>query len=358
MSGRGRHAATRRRGRRWLAGVTGLAVAGAAVLAMSPAHAAPDPVTATFGITGVTTSNCKSLATGGADVWVAPGGELDLKTSIIGINALGLSISTTSLAGLDGSLTIDNRKPIAIQTTKAAKVTDLQTGDHDYKFSASGIDLGLLGVIPISLTSAQVKAGLSLTWSGKIHVTTAAANCGIAVSAPSVGASASVPGLPGVSLPVLPPVQATLPVTIPPLPDLGGLLPGSGGKTTGSGSGHSSTPSSGTNYTPPGLTIPEQVVPKGYGNGAGAVGAGGGFGNALPDLGGGLVNGAPDSGGAAAAPSAGSSQAAAHLSDSAADLAANPSPSPQLPVLLAILAIIALSLVTATYARLYLLRRH
>jgi hypothetical protein len=357
MSGRGRHAATRRRGWRWLAGVTGLAVAGAAILAMSPAHATPDPVIATFGITGVTTSNCKTLATGGADVWVTPGGELDLKTSIIGINALGLSIDTSGLLGLDGSLTIDNRNPIAIQTTKTAKVTDLPTGDHGYKFSVSGVDLGLLGVVPISLTSAQVKAGLSLTWSGKIHVTTDAANCGIAVSAPSVGASASASGLPGISLPVLPPVQATLPVTVPTLPDLGGLIPGGGGKTSGSGSGHSSAPSSGTNYTPPGLTIPEQVVPKGYGNGAGTVGAGGGFGNALPDLGGALVNGAPDSG-AGAAPSSNSSPAAANVSSNAADLAANPTPSAQLPVLLAILAIIALSLVTATYARLYLLRRN
>jgi hypothetical protein len=40
------------------------------------------------------------------------------------------------------------------------------------------------------------------------------------------------------------------------------------------------------------------------------------------------------------------------------ELAANPAPSAQMPVLLAIVAIIALSLVTATYARLYLLRRN
>ncbi|HEY7050397.1 MAG TPA: hypothetical protein VH373_24490, partial [Jatrophihabitantaceae bacterium] len=39
------------------------------------------------------------------------------------------------------------------------------------------------------------------------------------------------------------------------------------------------------------------------------------------------------------------------------DLAANRAPAGQMPVLLAILAIIALSLVTATYARLYLMRR-
>jgi len=40
------------------------------------------------------------------------------------------------------------------------------------------------------------------------------------------------------------------------------------------------------------------------------------------------------------------------------DLASNKAPAGQMPVLLAILAIIALSLVTATYARLYLMRRH
>jgi len=40
------------------------------------------------------------------------------------------------------------------------------------------------------------------------------------------------------------------------------------------------------------------------------------------------------------------------------DLASNKAPAAQLPVLLAIIAIIALSLVTATYARLFLLRRN
>ena len=38
-------------------------------------------------------------------------------------------------------------------------------------------------------------------------------------------------------------------------------------------------------------------------------------------------------------------------------LSSNKAPAAQLPVLLAIIAIIALSLVTATYARLYMLRR-
>jgi hypothetical protein len=37
---------------------------------------------------------------------------------------------------------------------------------------------------------------------------------------------------------------------------------------------------------------------------------------------------------------------------------ANKAPAAQMPVLLAIIAIIALSLVTATYARLFLLRRN
>ena len=40
------------------------------------------------------------------------------------------------------------------------------------------------------------------------------------------------------------------------------------------------------------------------------------------------------------------------------DLAANKAPAAQMPVILAIIAIIALSLVTATYARLFLLRRN
>jgi len=360
MSGRGRHAVTRRRGWRWLAGVTGLAVAGAAVLTMSPAHAAPDPSPnyhpgkdkATFTVTGVLDSNCL-VSTGGTEVWIKPGDSIDFDSALAGIDLATLGLTTKQIAGLNVSARIDGKVVADVAAGTDTTVANLSAGDHTLTWTAKSIALlpGLLGAVlpPVPLSSSALQAGASLDWSGVIHVTDSAPTCKLAVAAPSGTISLGPVKVP------LPSVTVAVPE--PTLPDLGGLLPGGSSKTSGSGSGHSSAPSSGTNYTPPGLTIPEQVVPTGYGNGAGTVG-GGGFGNALPDLGGNLVNGAPDSGGAEAAPSGSSSPASARVSSNAADLAANPTPSAQLPVLLAILAIIALSLVTATYASLYLLRRN
>ena len=102
---------------------------------------------------------------------------------------------------------------------------------------------------------------------GTIHVTTAAAKCGVAVQVPGAGVTAG---------PIkinLPPIEVNVPVAIP------GVLPPSGG----SGSG---TPS-------------QQAI----------------------------------------------------------DLTSDSAPAAKMPVLLLILAVLALSLVTATYVRLYLLRR-
>jgi hypothetical protein len=85
----------------------------------------------------------------------------------------------------------------------------------------------------------------------------------------------------------------------------------------------------------------------------------------LPDAGGAtqLSTGLPDGSVAAnpANPQASDSPAAkanAKTTTETLDLASNKAPAAQLPVLLAIIAIIALTLVTATYARLYLLRRN
>jgi len=362
MSGRGRHAVTRRRGWRWLAGVTGLAVAGAAVLTMSPAHAEAKDTTATLTLTGVVDSNCP-VSTGGTKVYVAPGGDVTFKAALaaIHVSVLGLDIplDTAHVASFIDTLTIDGntKDPHSISGTSSYVLKNV-SGTHTFQWSATSVQLLPIPLVaPNGITVAlnadtvlpsSLPVGAKLSWTGQLDATSDTNKCGIAVQVPGPGVTV------GPIKTSLPPIAAPT-ITPPTLPDLGGLIPGGGGKT--SGSGHSSAPSSGTNYTPPGLTIPEQVVPTGYGNGAGTVG-GGGFGNALPDLGGNLVNGAPDSGGAEAAPSGSSSPASARVSSNAADLAANPSPSAQLPVLLAILAILALSLVTATYARLYLLRRN
>jgi len=101
-------------------------------------------------------------------------------------------------------------------------------------------------------------------------------------------------------------------------------------------------------------------VPKGYGPNDGGGhdpdaalntvllnGLSGGTG-AVPNNLSGAVPGSGGSAGAPPAPTRGGQPI---------DLAANRAPAGQMPVLLAILAIIALSLVTATYARMYLMRR-
>ncbi|MEO8887717.1 MAG: hypothetical protein ABI301_04200, partial [Jatrophihabitantaceae bacterium] len=93
MSGRGHREIERTRGRRWLAAGAGLAVAGAAVLAMTPASAASTPKPnyhagsdrATFTATGVLDSNCK-VSTGGTEVWIKPGDLINFDSAAAGID--------------------------------------------------------------------------------------------------------------------------------------------------------------------------------------------------------------------------------------------------------------------------------
>src|SRR5579859_5440089 len=105
----GRHRTTSRgSSRRWLAGAAGLAIAGAAVLSITPANAATGVVTATFGVTGVSTSNCK--------------------------------LSTAQIAGLNGKMVIDPGKATAetlpLSATKTLKYTGLTAGNHTYTWTA------------------------------------------------------------------------------------------------------------------------------------------------------------------------------------------------------------------------------
>src|SRR6476469_7188375 len=78
---------------RWLVGVAGAAALSATLVALNAgwAGATVDPVRATFGVTGVATSNCP-VSTGGTDVYVKPGQELDVKTSIVGLTLQGVPL--------------------------------------------------------------------------------------------------------------------------------------------------------------------------------------------------------------------------------------------------------------------------
>lgn len=335
------------RGARWFAGAIAACVGAAVVLAMSPANAAPKPVTATFGLTGVTGSNCDT-GTGGTALYLPPGADLDAKTSLAGVKLLGLDLTilTGAVAGLNGTLTIDGTSH-QITTGKVADISGLSKGDHSYVFTADTVGTTLGANLPLSLSSTAIAAGLKLTWKGVIHVTKDAAKCGVSVSLPGVGASASVTGLPPVHV-SLPPVNGPT-VSVPGLPGLPG---GGNGQHSSGGHQHHASPPPGLHYTPPPETVPQRVVPHPH-RGAGGVGI------ALPPL-----APAPSVGGVAPV-SARSSDAA----NSAAPVPATTRPAKtvdvaakkelggaQLPVLLAILAIVSLSIVTALYARRYLLR--
>ena len=363
MFARGRHEGAPRSGLRWLAGAVGLAVAaGATVIAMAPAQASGATVDAQLSLSGVVTA---SSPIGGSIVGVHPGDTVKFSASTAptaGLNALGLgnlvSGLLNALAKFQVTVDFSGLPGGAAATTLSGAQTKSFTFPTagTYNFTWSAQQISLLGVVPINLNGNELAAaGIKLNAANQY-----VGSVVVATNPPSGGISIQLPGVTlAPSLPVVGQLP-TLAIRAPVLPTLGvPSLPGlPGGSHTPSGP--SSSGSTGVNYTPPPTTIPEEVVPKGDGVGGSVSGnqnSSSGFGNSLPDLGGAI-------GTSGAAPSGGSSSSAEALvagprkpGANQAELAANPAPSAQMPVLLAIIAIIALSLVTATYARLYLLRR-
>ena len=275
---------------------------------------------------------------------------------------------------------------------KTVKVRNLSTGTHSLAWTAKSIRvnvpqtvqtitkkvLGPLGglitkvihktipahLLTVPLSSSQLKSGADLSWAGKVYVTTSAAQCTISVQTPKVRASAgpvhvTVPGqnvtVPGVNVPT----------KVTGVPSLGSSS-SSSPKTSSTSKSSSSTP---VHYQAPSLTVPEMVVPQGAGGGD-VYNGGGGY-----NLGLGTDNGTNSQltgGGSTSSTGASSNSGGATTSDSpqtvtdgtgpkkTVDLASNDSGSSvsgELPVLLAIVAVIVLALVASTYARLYLLGR-
>jgi hypothetical protein len=212
--------------------------------------------------------------------------------------------------------------------------------------------LGSLGTVPLNANTSLVSTNASISWRGQVIVTSDAAKCGVAAQLPGVTASPKVGpvqgptlGVPGQSLPTV-----SVPAGLPSVP----------GQQTTSASApqpadHSSTPP--LNYTPPGQSVQDKVVPQG--NFGGGLGRGAnGNGTRLDGGAGTGVTPNPDSMSTnAAAPGSGANRPTSSGDPLNLTAASNRAPGGQMPVLLAILAIVALSLVTATYARLYLLRR-
>jgi hypothetical protein len=355
---RGRHRGSPARPRlRWLAALAGGSLIGAVVLALSTGTAnASDSVTATFSVTGVSASNC-SISTGGSDVYVKPGQELDVKSSLAGIVAQGrgaLSDLLGTVASFDGALTIDPKSadPTKIGiSTKVHKVTGLTRGNHTFTWKVDKVELlGLLGsrTVKLDLSSKAAAAGGSLNYSGTIHVTPGPAQCGIAVQVPGVSASASVSGLPPIKVGV-PGRTVSLPASAPNL----NPSPGAGGPTGHPKPGTSPSKSATLGNVIP---VPVQVVPSGdtnqvYGNPGFATGGGSGLtsGNGTSARGSGSQS--------TASPAARELQQRSTGKHKTIDLASNKASTGQLSIVLAIVAVVTLALVAGTYARLYLLRK-
>lgn len=369
---RGRHqlSGSSRTGLRWAAGFVGVGLAGAIVLAIAPANASPTTVDAQLSLSGVTT---KSNPTGGSVIGIHPGDKVSFKASAAptaGLQQLGLGDLLGSLlngiAGyqvkVDFSHLPGGAKGTVLKGSTAKTFTFAHTGTYPFTWEAERVSL--LNVVPINLDGNQLKAaGIKLNASnqyvGKVVVAKNPPKGGIGVQLPSIKAAPSLPvvgQLPTISVPGV--NGPTIGV-----PSVGNLLPtktngsgGKGGKHSGSHSGsggkHSGSHGGG------GLTIPAQIVPKGYTGPD--VGGGGYFPGVLPSTvplgdGGGGSHRPAHAGAAPSAAAPGVTKKAKHAKT--VDLATPSAQSSSIPVVLAIVAVIALTLVSATYARLYLLRR-
>ncbi|MCU1659849.1 MAG: hypothetical protein JWO57_4505, partial [Pseudonocardiales bacterium] len=226
-----------------------------------------------------------------------------------------------------------------------------------YKFTWSARALDLLG-FPIDLKFNQLRTvGVAVnssgTWSGQIVVAANPPPPGISIQLPGISVAPSVTGvgqLPTIGVPGLnvPTIPVNVPSIIPSLPGLPGghTTPPAGGGSSSAGGGQPTATASSE-------CVPCEVVPS--------PGSFPGFGAAGPDAGGlnQLGTGLPEaSSGSGSQPGVTATAGAPTTTTKRIDLASNKAPAAQMPVLLAIIAIIALSLVTATYARLYLLRRN
>lgn len=335
----------------------GIAALTAGVLLVgAPAGAEAGSTTATLTLTGVRDSNCP-VSTGGTDVYVKPGGTVTFKPELAGlsVNVLGhyVDISSSAIASFNVKLVIDGHvtHPHYIAKGKTLVWRNVSAGTHSIAWSANSIKTALGLTIPLSLAVVHLPVGGELDWDGAVKATNNT-KCGISVEVPGGGVTVGPihVSVPPVHLP-------TVPLTgLPSVPS----LPGGGGSSSHHpGGGSSSSPGSGGGTGVSGLptSIPELVVPNAGSGGDSAFGGGalGGI-NALPGSGdlGPAPAGAVTS--TAAAPGSPSSSRAKPV-DLATDTTDTGIGGAQLPVLLAIVAIIALSLVTATYARMYLLRK-
>lgn len=383
MSGRHRSAGKASVG--LIALIGGIVALLASVLASGTASAATT-VKAQLSLSGVATA---SSPTGGTTVGIHPGDSVTISASTAptqGLEALGLDgLLGGLLNGIAGfqvtadfSHLPDGKASTVLKSSTATTFTFPKAGTYDFTWTAQRVTL--LGLVPIDLNGNQLAAaGIKLNadseYVGQIVVAADPPKGGVSVQLPKVQASPSIPvvgNLPTVTVPRV--SVPTLPVSIP-TSGLGNLIP----KPKPSSSTHTAKPKPAGKpkpqaqvayQAPPAQTIPDMVVPKG--NGVPSIDLGN-LGGKAPTLSldsfgvepgsAANVGGSQVQVGDASSPltaASGSDVNDAKLPPVAQDqieLASNPEPTSQLPVLLAIAAILALATVTALYARMYLLNK-
>jgi hypothetical protein len=366
---------------RWLLGAAGVAVAGATLLAFTPAGAATT-VNAQLSVTGVATS---TSVLGGSEIGVHPGDTVNFKASAVptagldNIPALGPvlgSLLNTVLGQYQVVVSFGSSFPGGAQTVTlggptsgnckglpAKSFTFPDKGSYSFTWKVQYVLPILVGCTKNGIGSSNLnllsQAGVELnasnSWVGKVVVADDPPKGGISIQLPGVSVA---PKIAGHQLPTLGVPGVTLPTLNVPVPNLTSSQPGEG---TGGGSAPGKTGSTPAPTVGNVIPVPAQVVPRGDGN---AVFGGGGFNTGVLPLTGTqlgntsalLPSSAPGASGAGGQPAAQADQTSTGKHKTI-DLASGKASTGQLSVVLAIIAIIALTLVAATYARLYVLRR-
>lgn len=362
---------------RWLGAAVGAALAGAAIFVTTTAPAAHATATTTdaqLSLSGVAT---KASVLGGSLVGIHPGDTVDFQSSglptagLDNIPALGKLVQNL-LSPLLGQFQVvmhtganfpGGARDVVLggptsgpcKGAKDLPVTFAAAGTYNFTWNIQYVLPGLLGCSKNGVSNADLNllkgAGVALNaqnqWVGQVVAAVDPPKGGLGLQLPGIKVAPSLPvvgQLPTLGVTV-PAVQ--LPVTLPTLPGLGSGG-GNGGGSGGGGSGNGGGGSGG------GLCVPCIVMPQ--------VGSGGGSqvgpdANSVTRIGSGLSDPGrltePNKG-----TTGGPAPATSKPKPKDRPLAANQAPAASMPVVLAIIAIIALSLVTATYARLFLLRRN
>jgi hypothetical protein len=356
-------------------GAAGGAIVGATLLAVS-ASGAPTTVNAQLSLSGVATS---ANVLGGSVIGVHPGDTVVFKASALptagleNVPTLGPMLEDVlsrlfgqyqvvvsfgpSFPGGAQTVTLGGSSTGKCAGLAAKSFTFPDKATYNFTWKVQYVLPTLLGCAKDGLSdsdlNALAKAGVKLnstnSWVGKIVVADNPPKGGISIQLPGVSVA---PNIGGHQLPTIGVPGVTLPTITLGVPNLTSGLPSVPGGGGGDSSGATQAPS------PNPLPVPARVVPSGDDGGLldGGGDNGGGVTGSDPgsDSGGGALVGA-----ASPAPSAASALALQNSTGKhkTIDLAASrPASTSEVWVVLAIIAVIALAFVAATYARLYLMR--